>query len=112
MTLTPQITKVYDWNDIEKELCRIMEIPEDTFRDYHKVVGGAYKDFWHVSLSYVIPEGMTNGSTMTLWSVDEEWLDFDENDKWKLEVIRAWNKLYETIDETGTDSGVQVRFWW
>lgn len=112
MALTPEIVKVYNWFDIEKELCTIMGIPEDMFRDYHKIVGGHYKDFWHVCLEHIVPESMQNGTTVTLWSVDEQWLDFEEEDQWKLVVIRAWNKLYETIDETGTDSGVQVSFCW
>lgn len=112
MAVTPRIVKVYNWSDIQDELCRIMGIPEDKFRDYHHVVGGKYKDFWHVCLEHIVPESMQNGTTVTLWSLDEEWFDFEEEDAWKMEVIQAWNKLYEELDESGTDSGIEVNFSW
>ena len=112
MAVTPRIVKVYNWSDIQDELCRIMGIPEDKFRDYHHVVGGKYKDFWHVCLDHIVPESMQNGTTVTLWSLDEERFDFEEEDAWKMEVIQAWNKLYEELDESGTDSGIEVNFSW
>ncbi len=42
----------FDWVDIRKEICREMGIEEQYFRDYHKLIGGEYKDLWHEWLKY------------------------------------------------------------
>lgn len=42
----------YDWRDIQKQICIEMNIDEQYFRDYHKVIGGEYKDLWHEWLRY------------------------------------------------------------
>ncbi len=42
----------FDWFDIQKEICKEMGIDEQYFRDYHKIVGGEYKDLWHEWLEY------------------------------------------------------------
>lgn len=47
----PEVVKVYDYyNDIQPKLCEYMGIEEKYFRSYHKLVGGDYKDMWHVFL--------------------------------------------------------------
>ena len=42
----------YNWSDIQTEVCKEMGIDEEYFRDYHKLVGGKYKDLWHEWLKY------------------------------------------------------------
>ena len=42
----------FDWFDIQKEICKEMGIEEQYFRDYHKLIGGEYKDLWHEWLHY------------------------------------------------------------
>lgn len=112
MAVTPKIVKIYDWFDIQAELCRIMGIPEDMFRDYHKIVGGQYKDFWHVCLETIVPDNMSNGTTVTMFSCYDADTYYEGEEAWKNEVLKAWNKLYDELDESGTDGGIEVTFCW
>jgi hypothetical protein len=50
----------FDWSDIQTEICKEMGIEEKYFRDYHKVIGGEYKDLWHAWMDYFEPD-VTNG---------------------------------------------------
>ena len=56
----------YDFNDIEKFICKELEIEQKFFRDYHEIIGGSYKDFWHVwlDLNY---DTIHNGGYIDLW---------------------------------------------
>ena len=105
-----QIT-VYDWFEIQEELCKIMGIPSDLFRDYHSIVGGEYKDFWHVCLADIIPDNMTNGSIVKMYQYYGEYYD-DENETWKNKVLWAWNIFYQSVDTDEIDSGIYVEFNW
>lgn len=106
-----QIT-VYDWFEIQDELCRNMEIPEDKFRDYHLVVGGDYKDFWHVCLNNIVPDNMTNDTIVTMYRCNVEHNKFEGEDSWKNKVLEAWNVFYNSVDTDQTDSGIYVEFTW
>ncbi len=64
--LKAKVLTYYDFNDIEKFICDELGIEQKFFRDYHKVVGGAYKDFWHVWLSLHYDE-IENGSYQDLY---------------------------------------------
>ena len=108
--ITGKQVTVYDWFEIQDELCRIMEIPADKFRDYHDVVGGDYKDFWHVCLETIVPDNMSNDVVITMYHCDEEW--FDGDDAWKNKVLQAWNVFYNSVDTGRTDSGIYVDFSW
>ena len=110
MIIGKQIT-VYDWFDIKNELCKIMDIPENAFRDYHKIVGGDYKDFWHVCLHSIVPESMGNGTIVTMFRADEDWYAMDDS-AWKNKVLQAWNVLYDSLDLDKKDSGIFVSFDW
>lgn len=103
---------VYDWFEIQDDLCRIMEIPTNKFRDYHDVVGGDYKDFWHVCLDTIVPDTMSNGSIVTMFHCGEadDW--FEGDDVWKNKVLQAWNVFYNSVDTGQTDSGICVDFSW
>jgi hypothetical protein len=47
-----KIVEYFDWDDIEKAICAEMGIAKDDFRDYHRVIGGDYKDLWHEWLAH------------------------------------------------------------
>lgn len=99
----------YDWFDIEKEICNIMGIEKRQFRNYHSVVGGDYKDLWHVALETFIPDNMSNDSYVKLFRIEDE--DFiEESEEWKKPFLRAYNKLMDEIDPD--DNAVLVSFSW
>lgn len=104
--ITPITTVTYDWFDIQTELCDIMEIPEDKFRDYHKIVGGKYKDFWHVCLESIIPDQMSNYTTVTMYEFEGELFEGDE--EWKNRVLEAWNTFMKSINA----DNIYVNFSW
>ena len=110
----PKQVTVYEWDEVEKELCKILGIEQKYFRDYHIVVGGGYKDCWHSLIDeFVIPESMRNGSIVTMyWYEDLEQIELLSADEgWKIKVLVAWNQWYDSVD-TGNDSGVLVEFNW
>ena len=43
-----QVLEYYDWDDVERFICGELNIVPAHFRVYHAVVGGDYKDLWHV----------------------------------------------------------------
>jgi hypothetical protein len=64
-----------DWFELQKEICKEMGIDDDNFTRYHKVIGGKYKNMWHVWLWY-IDERMYNDSIMpTGWTQYEGGFD-------------------------------------
>ena len=75
--------KYFDWFDIKKEICKEMKIDEENFRDYHKVIGGEYKDLWHEWLEYFESE-ITNGDIRSN--------DMGENTESKIEWIKSDGK--------------------
>lgn len=101
---------VYNWFDIEVELCRRMGIEPDQFRDYHTVVGGDYRDLWHVALESVVPDNMTNGTIMTMYPLDDiEWCVEKAGD-WTRPFFEAYNALLDELDPDF--HGIEVRFSW
>lgn len=100
----------YNWFDLQEELCKIIGIEEKHFRRYHEVIGGDYKDFWHVCLDTIVPSEMHNGNIVKMYSVYELPYYKEEKDEWKNIVLDAWNKLYEKLDDS--DMGIWVYFYW
>lgn len=105
--LTSETIQVYNWFDLEKELCLIMNIPHDKFRDYDKIVGGEYKDLWHVALDTFVPTQMANDSIVKIYYYGG---DFADKDAWKNVLITAWNTLAQRLDPS--DHGIYVKFSW
>ena len=103
---------IYDWFEIQEELCRIMGISKNDFRNYHDVVGGKYKDCWHVCLKTIVPDSMSNNTVVTMYHCDgaDDWFDGDNG--WRNSVLTAWNTFYNSIDTEHTDSGIYVEFSW
>ena len=71
MVTKPTIEYMH-WDDIEQFICDKLGIPQDKFRDYHDVIGGDYKDWWHVwlTLNY---EQITNDSFIKSWKNVLNW---------------------------------------
>jgi hypothetical protein len=98
--MTEHKLEFFDWFDIQKEICKEMGIEEKYFRDYHKLVGGEYKDLWHIWLEY-FQSDVTN-DTIVRNDCDErmdvkiEWVT-EEGDEWAIPfveaVYRVWDKF-------------------
>ena len=43
-----QVLEYFDWDDVERFICDELNIVPAQFCVYHEVVGGDYKDLWHV----------------------------------------------------------------
>lgn len=105
-----ELVKVYNWASIKELMCQELGISNDLFRDYHKVVRGAYKDCWYVMVDDVIPGNMSNGSIVMMFS-HLAYDCYSGDEAWKGSVLKAWNRVYAKLDD-GSDSGILVRFCW
>ena len=91
----------FDWFDIQSEICKEMGIEEQYFRDYHKVVGGEYKDLWHEWLHYFQTD-VTNDiiveNDSTYWENLQSKLSWVKNDgkDWLEPFVRA---VYNVFDD-------------
>lgn len=110
--LQKQVIEYYDWNDVEAFLCEKMEIPVDKFGNYHDIVGGKYKDFWHVWLSLVHYD-VINDKMSKVWF--DMLLDEDNRD----EIIKEygdWVKiLFPSIEELQkeiNDESINILYSW
>jgi hypothetical protein len=94
-----EIIELFDWFDIQKEICDEMGIDEKYFRDYHKIVGGDYKDLWHEWMKYFFSE--VKNDTIVRCEVDESiesklgWIKENGKDwlePFVLAVYSVWEK--------------------
>lgn len=105
-----EIVTVYNWFDIQNEICDVMGIPRDKFRDYHLLVGGGYKDLWHTAIKSVVPDNMSNGTIVRVWPIDDiKWLCLKSGEEWAKPFFEAYNAVME---ELGCGDGVLVDFCW
>lgn len=86
----------YEYNDIKKELCDYMWITTSQFRSYHEVVGGDYKDLWHVRIEYFT---VANDTYQLFW-IDPSYpadiiKELSEEDKWQYDFWIALEKFME-----------------
>lgn len=102
------------WFDLQDRLCVIMNIPRQNFRSYHEIIGGEYKDFWHVALETVVPENMANDTIVTMNFDNIEFIkvhfEFEDSSKWELKLFDAWEILGKELDPSF--DGINVRFSW
>lgn len=93
-----KVIKVYQWSDIKSEICKEMKIDEEYFRDYHKIIGGEYKDLWHEWLRYFDSE-VTNGHIVynDLGECIESKLEWvkEDNKEWLESFINSVYKVWE-----------------
>ena len=103
--------KYFNWCDIQKEICKEMVIDEVYFRDYHKVVGGDYKDLWHEWINYF--QSSTGGINDTI-KYSDIGESFDSKLSWILEDNKEWLvpfviSVYKIWDKYGIE---YVRYSW
>ena len=93
-----------DFNDIEEFICKELGIESKYFRDYHKIIGGKYKDLWHVwmSLNY---DNVSNGTYVTVWlSMMQDALDSERMLRDYGDWIECLRKPLEKLqDQLGDD---------
>ena len=110
MTLNLQTLEYYEWDDIQKFICNELKIKEDDFRDYHNVVGGDYKDIWHVwvSLNY---NSVANDSHQIAWFD----MLFDSIDRCKDEYgdwIECLRPVFEKMQNEMKSDSFMVYYSW
>lgn len=121
MAISGKIIIVYNWFDIEKEICKEMGIQENQFRKYHEVVGGDYKDLWHVCIDMVIPEQFSNDTIVRFYKNDEPFelnpeIDWGWNKyikkkgDWVIPFIKAQEKVFSELNANHDD--FYVEFSW
>ena len=109
MELKSKTTEYYDWFEIQAAICEEMGIDPDYFRDYHKLVGGDYKDLWHEWLAYFDSE--VRNDTTTSCDLGEnmesklEWMK-EDGKEWLEPFVKA---VYKIWDEHGIEN---VRYCW
>jgi len=99
----------FDWFDIQKEICKEMGIEEKHFRDYHKLVGGEYKDCWHIWLEYfdsnVINDTIVRNDCDERMDIKIGWVT-DEGDEWAIPFVEA---VYRVWDKFGIE---YIKYCW
>lgn len=105
-------TEYVHWHGEEgfmHELCDAMNIKPEQFRSYHEVVGGDYKDLWHLWLWYVGVHTVLNGHYSTFYWTDtygdaereqlkESW-ELDNPRKAREEGVDWIIDLFDAIEE-------------
>jgi hypothetical protein len=107
-----QTVSYWDWDDLEAYFCNYMDIPKECFGDYHKVVGGDFKSFWHVWLS-LVQDDVSNYSYRNYWvDVIAPAKDcssynhvmkpiLEEYGEWALKLVEALRSLVPIVGENG-----------
>jgi hypothetical protein len=110
MNLQPRIIEIYDWDDVMVFLCEKMQIELKYFRDYHLLVGGGYKDFWHVYVD-VLYNDVDNDRISHLW--------FDMFEMRRQDMIENYgdyvNLLFDAVKELEKTTGkeyISIEYSW
>lgn len=107
-----EIIEIYNWDDIQNEICLRMGIEENQFHDYHEVVGDGYKDLWYIARGSIIPN-MANDSIVMLFGIEnDEELEFNvmEHGEWTRKFFVVYMELMNELDPNC--NGVWVSFSW
>lgn len=114
-----------EWKDLQQEICDEMGIKMEQFRNYHEVVGGEYKDLWHLWLWY-INDRLFNDSIIPHYE-DEIYDDDARNwlkDRWETEhKVRAKTEgvdwiipFFDAVDRIfakhASDYKLHIRYYW
>ena len=104
-----------EWKDLQKEICEVMGIRMEDFRNYHNVIGGKYKDLWHVWLWYIDHRLFNDSIIPTSMGdiLDHEWLK-DELEShgfgdWGIEFLEATQRVF---DKHSDDYSLNIRYYW
>ena len=102
------IIEYVDWQDLQEEICKEMGIDEKYFRDYHKIVGGDYKDLWHKWMHYFQE---VRNDTIVRFDLGEriesklDWLK-EEDEEWLTPFVEA---VYKVCDD---NEFTHIRYSW
>lgn len=103
----------YNWTDVQTEICKRLNIEEGFFRNYHKVIGGSYKDIWHVWLTY-IDHRLYNGEVTSVDVISPEG-DIPESllkeyGEWIIPIV----KIFEEVIIEYSDDGysINIYYYW
>lgn len=99
--------QIYNWFDIQNEICRVMGIERDKFRNY----GITQRDLWHVALDTVIPDQMANDTVVRMHGLYDDY-DYivEEQGEWTKPFFDVYQSVFKEIDPE--DKGVWVKFSW
>lgn len=100
---------VYNWSDIQTYMCEYLGITQDQFYSYHSVVGGEYKNLWHVALETIVPNRMHNDTIVEMFYSGYE--SYTGEEDWKNDLLRAWNAVCRELYLKPEDS-IWVKFSW
>lgn len=103
---------VYDWEDIQKEICRQLDIPEHS--EYYKYNDIEY-DIWDFFLEYVIPDQMYNGCIDIIYNFSDYYFgEFINNgDGYKIHLAKAYNAVYNILcGDPEKYPGIYVQWAW
>ena len=101
--------QVFDWFDIQTAICDEMQINESYFRDYHKLVGGEYKDLWHVAMQSIVPDDLVNGSIVRVYNLDDLEYSVESHGEYTREFFTAYIAVFKRMT---TDDSALVEFSW
>jgi len=101
--LQPKTLAYYDWDDVQQFICDELNITNEQFRDYHEVIGGSYKDWWHVWMS-IVYDDVSNDSYRTVWfdiliDVLNEKSTLNEYGDWVLALQPILEKLEQQVGD-------------
>jgi hypothetical protein len=108
--LEKQTLSYYDWDDIQQFLSEKMNIDISNFRNYHKVVDGNYKDFWHVWMD-IVYQDVNNDSYKTYWfdmMLDQKPSMIEHYGEWVSILFDALNDLQKEVNE----EKIVIRYSW
>jgi hypothetical protein len=111
--MNPLQIKVYDFFDIQKEICNLMNIKKEDFRDYHRVVGGEYKDLWHEWQNYIDSEFRNDTIRKTFMdNTLESYIGWIENDNkpWLRDFIIALDSIFTTYGDD--NHSIYIQYSW
>lgn len=100
----------FNWKEIQNAICEEMGIELEYFRDYHKLVGGSYKDLWHEWLEYFDSE--VRNYTITSCDLGEtkesklEWIVEEDGKEWLIPFVDA---VYKVWDKYGIEN---IKYSW
>lgn len=99
--MNKQTLEYFDWFEIQKEICKEMGIEEQYFRDYHKLVGGEYKDLWHEWMRYFqhnVSNDVIVENDSQYWEVESSKIEWVRRDgkEWLDSFVRA---VYNVFDD-------------
>jgi 5'-deoxynucleotidase YfbR-like HD superfamily hydrolase len=104
---------LYDWTDVQAEICKEMGIEKKYFRNYHELTGGEYKDLWHEWLEFFDQE-VRNDTTNEVYLSDAiesmlEWIS-EENKPWLKPFIEAVYRIWKKYEDE--KECINIRYCW